>query len=271
MKPATSILSDEGVGFLCEIAFARALLAFDYDGALAPRSNVEGLSEMRPETRTLLQALALLYPCAVLSHRARSDLAAHLEGIALIGIIGGERPEAGLDPFERSMRSLMAEWQARLEKALGGARGVEIENRGLSLALHYRHAPSASEARRAIGEAVAQLGGAIAFDDQAVVNVLSEESPTKAIAIRRLCERFALKAVVYVGKDRSEDEAFRCDIVTAAFRIGVERGSHARFGLSGQAEMDELLRALVVARAGIGGQAGGAGIIRAMRRELGHG
>jgi len=271
MKPRTSIFSDEGVGFLDQIAAERALLAFDYEGTLAPSSDAHDLAEMRPETRVLLRTTARLYPCAVISSRTRAEAAGRVEGIPLIGVIGSEGPETS-GPLDKSMRSHVAEWQARLERTLARAKGVAIENRGLFLALNYHHAPSSSEARNRIREAVAQLGGAIAFHDQGVVKVLPEEVPTRANAIRQLCQRFALNVVVNVGDDSSEEQAFRCDLVTAAFRIGIGRGSHARFELAGQVEMDELMQALVLARTRIDGPRGGGDeIIRALRRDLGRG
>ena len=58
-----SVLSDEGVSILDQIAAARALLAFDYDGTLAPYTDERDLAELRAETRTLLRTAALLYPC----------------------------------------------------------------------------------------------------------------------------------------------------------------------------------------------------------------
>ena len=72
------ILSGEGDDILDQIAAARALLAFDYDGTLAPYTDERTAAGMRPETRTLLRTVALLYPCAVVSGRARADVAARV-------------------------------------------------------------------------------------------------------------------------------------------------------------------------------------------------
>jgi trehalose 6-phosphate phosphatase len=60
MKP---ILGSDGLQTLDELARARALLAFDFDGTLAPIVPDRDAAAMRPETWRLLRALALLYPC----------------------------------------------------------------------------------------------------------------------------------------------------------------------------------------------------------------
>jgi trehalose-6-phosphatase len=108
------------------------------------------------------------------------------------------------------------------------------------------------------------------FEGHAVVNVLPEGAPTKANAIRQLCERFALNVVVYVGDDRSDEEAFQCDAVTVAVRIGLDCATRARFGLADQADVDELLRSLIVARARLDGHGADCeGIVRALGGDAG--
>lgn len=264
-----SVLSDEGVSILDQIAAARALLAFDYDGTLAPYTDERDLAELRAETRTLLRTAALLYPCAVISGRARADVASRVEGIPLVGVIGNQGAEPGFGPLDRSVRPRVAEWLERLPDALKGTEGIEIEDKGFSIALHHRHARSWSEAREHIRKAVAQLENSIFFDGHAVVNVLPAGAPTKANAIRDLCERSISSVVAYVGDDRSDEEAFRCDLVTAAVRIGIDPGSRARFALAEQLDIDEFLRALIVARARLDGRKGdGEGIVRALGRDL---
>lgn len=246
----------EDVDVLDQIAKARALLAFDYDGTLAEYVRERAAVGMRLDTRKLLHTAALLYPCAVVSGRARADLAARVEGMPLVGIVGnhGAEPEFGFRDV--ALQARVAEWQALLQRALVDEEGIEIENKGLSIALHYRRAQFWSEARRRIRAAILRLEYAITFEGYAVVNVLPRGAPTKANAIRRMCERFGLNVVVWVGDNQSGDESFRCDAVTVAIRIGIEAASRARFALPGQADIDELLRALIIARARLDGREG---------------
>ncbi len=263
------ILSGQGDDVLEQIAAARALLALDYDGTLAPYIDERAAASMRPETRTLLRTAALLYPCAVISGRARADVASRVEGIPLIGVIGNHGAEAGFGPLDGTLRARVTEWQARIEPALADADGVEIENKGFSIALHHRKARSWSEARRRIREAIAPLEKAVVFEGHAVVNVLPEGAPTKANAIRQLCQRFSLDVVVYVGDDWSDEEAFQCEAVTVAVRIGLDPRSRARFALPEQGDVDELLRALIAARARLDGRGADAeGIVKALATDV---
>jgi trehalose 6-phosphate phosphatase len=221
---------------------------------------------MRPETHTLLRTAAVLYPCAVISGRARADVAARLEGIPLVAVVGNHGAEAGFGPLDRELRTRVSEWEATLAPLLADIEGVELENKGFSLAFHHRRARSWSTARRRIRQLVSRLERAIAFEGHAVVNVLPEEAPTKANAIRELCTRLALNTIVYVGDDRSDEEAFRCEAVSVAIRIGLDPFSNAKYAVSDQADLDHLLRELVLARARVDGRAPGEGLLRALRK-----
>src|SRR5262245_25279736 len=54
-------------------AWSNVLLAFDYDGTLAPLVAAPRQAMMRMSTRRLLRRASKLYPCLVISGRARSD------------------------------------------------------------------------------------------------------------------------------------------------------------------------------------------------------
>jgi len=239
----TAILSASRGDVLEQIARARALLAFDYDGTLASYVDDRHAADMRPETRTLLRTA----------------------GIPLIAVIGNHGAEAGFGPLDRTLRGRVAEWEAIVAPLLPDMEGVELENKGFSLAFHHRRARSWSEARKRIRQLTSRLEHAIVFEGHAVVNVLPEEAPTKANAIRELCTRFGLNTVVYVGDDRSDEEAFRCEAVSVAIRIGLDPRSSAKYAVSDQADIDHLLRELVLARARVDGRAPGEGLLRSLR------
>jgi trehalose 6-phosphate phosphatase len=262
------LLSREGTEALERIATARALLAFDYDGTLAPYTDDRDAANMRPETRALLQTAAILYPCAVVSGRVRGDVAQRFEGIPLVAVIGNHGAEAGFGPLDKALKAQVDAWHARLAPGVANVPGVEIENKGYSLALHHRRAPSWDEARRRIRELVGGLGGALVIEGNAAVNVLPEGAPTKAEALRELCRRFLLDVVVYVGDDRSDEDAFGSEVVTVPIRVGPDEASRARYSLVDQAELDELLRTLVLVRARMDGRQGyRQGVLRALTGE----
>jgi trehalose-6-phosphatase len=85
---STALLS-EGTQALTSFALSNVLLAFDYDGALAPIASTPARARMRHTTRALLGRVAVLYPCVVISGRAAREAvlktAASLRNVRLVG------------------------------------------------------------------------------------------------------------------------------------------------------------------------------------------
>ena len=67
------ILAPENADVLAQLAWSHVLLAFDFDGTLAPIVEDRDRAAMRERTRGLLVRLCALYPCAVISGRSRGD------------------------------------------------------------------------------------------------------------------------------------------------------------------------------------------------------
>jgi trehalose 6-phosphate phosphatase len=248
-----AILAEEAQGVIDELARERALLVFDFDGTLAPIVERPADAVMRDSTRALLRVAALLFPCAVVSGRSRADLAPRLEGIPLLAFVGNHGAEAGFGPVDRGPRPAVEAWSERLAAALGGAPGIEIEDKGLSIAIHYRRAPDQEEARRRVRAAAEALQGVRVFGGHAVVNVAPSDAPGKGAAVAQLLARIGPRKALYVGDDVTDEDAFASESVAVAVRVGRTNGSAAPFFLPGQLEVDALLAALVAARKKVDG------------------
>lgn len=261
------ILSPDAAFVIEEIARTRTLLAFDFDGTLAPLVSDRSAAAMRPETRALLRTVALLYPCAVVSGRTRRDVAARVADIPLVSAIGNHGAEPGFGPVDASIAERVAAWRTSLEGVLDPADAIELEDKRLSIAFHYRGARSWPDARARIERIVETLEGTRVLQGHAVVNVIPEEAPTKGDALRALCQRLGARVAVYVGDDRTDEDAFESDVASISIRVGDSRGSAARYCVDTQEEVDDLLRALVAARAKQDGLGHGwQGLVRAAEK-----
>ncbi|MFN2377480.1 MAG: trehalose-phosphatase, partial [Candidatus Binatia bacterium] len=96
------ILGDEGRGRLADLARSKVLLAFDFDGTLAPIVADRDAAFLRPTTRELLARVCTLYPCAVITGRGREDVSARLLGMGMKHLVGnhGLEPSPGMEDFE---------------------------------------------------------------------------------------------------------------------------------------------------------------------------
>jgi trehalose 6-phosphate phosphatase len=204
---------------------------------------------MRESTRLLLRMTALVYPTAVISGRSRADVAALLANVPLRAIVGNHGAEVGPGRPHRRLRRRVEAWFAALRDALADLGGVEIEDKGITLAVHYRRSRQRAEARRRILLAASELPLARVSSGKAVVDVCPIETPTKAAAVEDLARRFTAPLVLYVGDDVTDEDAFRSPAVRVPTRVGSSDESTARYYLASQEEVDALLEALVVGRA----------------------
>jgi trehalose 6-phosphate phosphatase len=241
-----SILRGEGLRALAAAAASpRALLAFDFDGTLAPIVRRPGGARLPARTRRLLRALAARRPVAILSGRARPDLLARLDGLPLRFAVGNHGAEWGA-ARERAGRARNARVAALLAARLAGRPGVVIEDKGLSVAVHFRAAPDRAAAARAVARALRGVRGVRAFGGKAVVNVLPAGGPDKGVALRRMLRAARAPAALYVGDDLTDEDAFRVrDPRLVAVRVGRARRSAAPWALDRQRDVDALLGALL--------------------------
>jgi len=244
------ILSPQGRGALRRAMTRRCLLAFDFDGTLAPI--VTRPSEARP-SRAVADRLARLaqhHPVAVISGRGLEDLRERIGFVPtyLAGNHGAQVPglwdhglaAAVLDP----LRTRLAQATPPLPRL-----GVQVEDKGLSIALHYRQSRDRREAEALIARLLNDLpSGLRAFGGKCVLNVVPEGVPDKASAVRALLRAADAGCVVYAGDDLNDEPVFRtADRDWVTIRVGYPSpgSSAARYFLHGTIEMATALEVMV--------------------------
>lgn len=236
-------LLPDGIAALGRFARRKALLAFDFDGTLAPICEDPALARLEPRTLDLLGRVAALYDCAVLSGRAEADVVQRLQGIDLAFIAGNH----GIEPWSGTaeIEAAVGRWRAALATSLAGAPGVEVEDKRFSLAIHYRRAPDEAAACAVIDRAVAALGPIRRLGGKQVLNVLPAGMPTKGDALARIRVVLGCEVAIYVGDDETDEDVFsRRAPWLFGIRVGPERSSAAEWHLRDQREIDALLEAL---------------------------
>lgn len=244
-----NLLSQAHKGILAQLAWANTLLAFDYDGTLAPIVTDRNRAEMRTTTSALLQQLCTRYPCVLISGRSVTDVSTYVEGIPFRHIVGNHGLEPGRHLHE--FAALVGELKPDLERALAPLQGVEVEDKRYSLALHYRRSRSKREAKHLILAAIARLNlpTRIVLGKQ-VINVLPESAPHKGDAVMRLRELERVDVACYVGDDVTDEDVFALDQPGRLFsvRVGQSNASAADYFIRDQPAIDTLLAALLDAR-----------------------
>jgi trehalose 6-phosphate phosphatase len=223
---------------------AGAVLAFDYDGTLAPIVAQPSEAHMRPETRALLDRVARRYPVAVITGRARLDVLRFLQGIPLLDVIGNH----GYEVFGASpppALQCIPDWHRKLSALLRDLPGVVIEDKRYSLSVHYRACADTTAAAVQVRAAAELLVGARLVGGKAVLNIVVEGAPNKGIALMRLRAKLGNPAAVFVGDDDTDEDAFALtrDTDTIGIRVGANPESAAEYCVADQHQIDDLLRA----------------------------
>ncbi len=240
------LLTRRNLGRLARFARSDMLLALDFDGTLAPIVEDRRRARMRASTRRLLGRLARLYPCVVISGRARADLLRRVRGLGLAEVIGSHGIEPGHD--SPALRRRVRRWKRALAPRLSALAGVEIEDKALSLAAHYRRCRRKKEARAAILAAARRLAGVRLVPGVLVLDVLPRGVPDKGEALEAVRVRLGCDTAVYVGDDETDEDVFALDAPQRLLgvRVGRTVASRARYYIRDQSEIDRLLRQLLV-------------------------
>jgi trehalose 6-phosphate phosphatase len=240
-----SLLAPQNRPVLCRLGRDRVLLAFDFDGTLAPIVADPARAYLRPRTRRLFAEAARKYPCVVISGRNRADVARRLSGIPLRRVFGnhGIEPSPALPAARRAVRR----WLACLKPRLGHLAGIVFDDKGASLAIHYRKSRNRPAALKAIVTATADLADARVLKGLLVVDLLPKNAPNKATALQSELRRLRCRAALYVGDDQTDEAVFALSrrLPLLAVRVGRKVRSLAPYYLRNQGDVDALLAELL--------------------------
>lgn len=202
---------------------APRLWIFDFDGTLSPIVADRAAARLHPASRELLADLARdpVNRVAVLSTRAIEDLVPRIPvpDVILGGSSGLEWRLPGgrrVVPREATRRKL-EEARARVLPGLGriGAiRGVEIEDKRWSVAVHYRRVPADTMPELVpFLDELAGCPGIRVYPGPMAAEVQLIPSVDKAFGVRRLCRLLAFAPgrwrLFYAGDDENDAPAMR--------------------------------------------------------------
>jgi trehalose 6-phosphate phosphatase len=207
---------------------ASAGFVLDFDGTLSGIAPTPAEARALPGASGVLATLAARYPLvAILSGRRAADVSGLIpaEGVRYLGLYGAEElpPRGAVAAPGNPGAGLAGEARAFLQRE--GLPGTEVEDKGHSVALHYRNAtsPGAGEVIGAWARHEAAARGLQVRPGKMVVE-LTPPGPTKADALERLIAGEGIRRLVVAGDDVADVAALRRagELLGArALRIGV--------------------------------------------------
>ena len=244
------LFSPEGEAALATALRQRPLLAFDFDGTLAAIVARPDDARISQAVSARLKALSARLPLAIVTGRTVDDVRGRL-GFEPRFIIGSHGAEDPADPDAAAALAQVLEpvrRQLQARQAELAAAGIQIEDKGASLALHYRLARDREHAQALITELLTPADDAWrVFGGKMVVNVVPTHAPDKADAVHALVAQSQARCAVFAGDDINDEPVF----VSApphwlTIRIGRgERHSRARYFLDSPNEVAMLLERML--------------------------
>ena len=244
----------------------RILLLSDYDGTLTPIVERPELAAMSDRVRQLLETLARekRFSVGIVSGRALSDLKSRvgIAGLVYAGNHGLEIEGQGfsfVSPLAAELRPVLRVIHFVLSRSLSSVKGVLVEDKGLSLSVHYRmvdpdRAHDVEEiVRKAVGPAQA-IGKARLTSGKRVHEIRPAVDWNKGKAVKLLMRRYGRGGrrsglvPLYLGDDVTDEDAFKA---IEAYGCGVSvfvgrpnRESAARYYLASPEEVSRFLELL---------------------------
>ncbi|MGH7476902.1 MAG: trehalose-phosphatase [Longimicrobiales bacterium] len=240
----------------------RFLLALDFDGTLAPIVPRPDDAMLPAPTRAAIEAVLARGDTrvAIVSGRGLADARERvgIAGIYYAGNHGMEIDGPGIHhvhPDAAAARPQVAACAEALRRRLASLDGVQVEDKGLTLSVHYRRARD-PEAPAAVRQAIDSL---CAGDDRLRVTegkMIFEVRPAvdwdKGRATRFLLDALvdhdSVVPAVFVGDDRTDEDAFRAlredadRVLRDAVVVAPESGdTHATCYVRSPAEVAELI------------------------------
>ncbi len=244
-----NVFSDAGKRALQVVMARQPFLAFDFDGTLAPIVARPDRALAPVAVARRLAQLTALRPVAIITGRQVSDVRARLGFTPqfIIGNHGAEWEQPGvvdidparLDPARTLLRAHAAELAAY---------GARVEDKGLSLAVHYRGVRDPAGALAFVHELLARLPPALeVFAGKQVLNVVPGGAPDKGAALLRLVDAAGADSAVFIGDDVNDEAVFAiAPPHWFTVRVGAAPdGSAASYFIDTQAQVPLLLQDMI--------------------------
>jgi len=223
-----------------DVRRSRFLWVFDFDGTLSAIVPNREAAQLHPKCRELLKELSASAGnfVAILSSRSLEDLASRvpMPDVLLGGgsglewrLPGGHRVRPGGSAEDRREKA-KEDISPQLNR-LSSFPGVEVEDKGWSLAIHYRHV--LPEARAMLEPLLSELGRTPeirVFRGPSVAEVQLLPHVSKSFGVRRFCRLLGFDPsrdrLLYAGDDENDAVAMRWVLRKGGIALAI--GKHVR-------------------------------------------
>lgn len=234
----------------------KLLLLLDYDGTLAPIAPTSEQARLKPPTKLVLRRLSQRphVTVAIISGRTLADLK-RMVGLKDLAYAGNHglglwwRDNRQTVKVPRATQKILTELRRVLSRECRNFAGAVLENKGLSLSLHYRQVEAKRVARlksvfRNCITPFLHSGKVCVVKGKKVFDIRPHVTWTKGHAalwfMRRIGTLSSLP--IYIGDDQTDEDAFEILKAGITVRVRKARRSKARYCVRGVKEVVRFLQ-----------------------------
>ncbi|MBZ0170102.1 putative glycosyl hydrolase/MT2062 [Candidatus Methylomirabilis lanthanidiphila] len=238
------------------VSSSHTVLLLDYDGTLTEIAPTPDQATLPASTRSVLRELSH-HPritVAVISGRPLDELRRliRVRDLIYIGNHGLEMEQDGRQAgviVPRSSQEAVARIRSQLASLVAEIPGVLVEDKGLSVSLHYRLVPHRLEshlmgvfARKIFP--LARSSGLTVLHGKKVIELRPRLNWTKGHAALWVIKQIRRRSVlpIYIGDDVTDEDAFRTLAEGITIRVGAHGESKAHYYVRGVKEVAAFLR-----------------------------
>jgi trehalose 6-phosphate phosphatase len=242
------VLEPSGEAALAALMRRNPLLGFDFDGTLAPIVSTPEQARISRCVSGKLRRLAARLPVAIVTGRSAADVKQRLdfEPYCIVGNHGADAGAGLTDAAAQALDGVRRLLSANAQDLVQA--GITVEDKGLSIALHYRLSRLPLRAMALIGEILGRMDTECrTFPGKMVVNVVPTGVPDKGTAMHGLVQQCGAACAFYVGDDVNDEPVFAgAPDGWLTVRIGRnDPGSQADWFLDSTTEIGMLLDRLI--------------------------
>jgi trehalose-phosphatase len=228
------------------------LICLDYDGTLAPFEESPGGVYLSQQMQRLLRSLAghESATLVILSGRERNDLQKRvgIENIVYAGNHGLEISGPGLiliEPTALKFWEPLQELASTLAPSLKAIPGAFVEDKGLTLTIHYRAVSESrhEEVQRTLEDALRRTGRPFVLTaGDKVFEIRPPVAWNKGIAVQWIRQQLDEQVLpIYLGDDLTDEDAFIALSDAITIKVGESPQTAALYRIENQEEVRRFL------------------------------
>jgi trehalose-phosphatase len=233
------------------------VLFLDYDGTMVPIHKRPDAAVLSLSMREILKYLAERPHVflGLVTGRSLQDIKkmVRLKNIFYIANHGFQivySRKNWVHPKAKRLAPILIEIISALRYSLRSIPGAIVENKSLTLSVHYRNLAGTliTRVKRIVENTVSSYQGLCRITKgKKVIEIRPNASWDKGLAVLKMVDFLHNKnrsLIVYIGDDKTDEDAFKClfHLNTVTIRVGKNLSSRAKYYVNNTAEVEKLLK-----------------------------